>query len=1232
VAFCLLLAASSPALAGAASSWWTVGIGGRPEALQPGTATDAVQEVSVTAVSGQFSLGRAEGVDAHVELAFDATAATVQSGLEGLYGAGNVQVATGSDTASFHSWIVTFVGQLADQPIAMMRAQSVTLAGGAHEASVATRSSGRPDGQLVLTAENVGIGPIEGTPGPIQIVAALPAALTAVGISATAPASGGVAERVAIPCERTTLTCTYTGKVAPFGRLEVRIDVLASATASSEESAGISIAGGEAPPAATSQPLAVGLAPTFGVERYELLAEEEGGQPATRAGSHPFQLTTTAALNQGADEQPLAENPKAEPVALPKDMNIRLPPGLLGNPQASPRCTLSQFVTFVEAGSSGADACPEPTAVGVASVTISEPLNLGGIGTLIEPVFSLEPGSGEPVRFGLYVPLVKLPLILDASLRSGEREDYGVTLSSLNTPQAAGFIAATVTLWGTPADPRHDAVRGWGCLQQAHGEATAFPCTPSSGPEPAFLTLPTSCSAPPESSVSVDSWALPGNALTFPTGLPMPALNGCAQLGFTPTIAAQPTSEAGNSPTGLNVDLAVNDEGLLAPAGTAQSQTKKVVVTLPEGVTVNPSLASGLGACSGAQYRSETIDSRLGTGCPPESQVGEAEMTSPLLEGALTGNVYIARQNENLFGSLLAVYVVLKSPKTGVLIRLAGKLEQGLATGRLTAVFDDLPQLPLSHLHLSFRQGQRSVFATPPVCGAYTTQAELYPYSEPEAPRPQSTSFQIATGVGGGPCPVGGVLPFGPSLTAGTTNSQAGGFSLLSATVSREDGTQPLGSFQLSLPPGLGGLLSHVRPCPEAQANEGTCPVDSQIGETTITAGVGSSPAVLPGGHVYLTEKYAGAPFGLSIVSPAKVGPFDLERDTANPGGQPACDCFVVRARVVVDPSTARLTIATDTSGPHAIPRMIDGIPLQIRKLNVLLNRPGFIFNPTNCNLMSLTGTITSAEAATSPVYDPFQAINCATLRFAPRFAASTSRRTSIADGASLSMKISYPAAPRGMFANVAKVKVALPRQLPARFKTLQRACKSAQFEANPAGCPAASFIGRAVLHTPVLPVPLAGPAILVSRGGEAFPSVAIVLQGDGLTFELLGTTSIAKSGITSIAFTSVPDVPFESFELTLPQGRFSALAANLPPKAHGSFCGQELEMPSELVGQNGAVSRRSTQVRVSGCAKKKALTRAQKLAAALRACRQKSQSERAACAKQAHRRYGPKRANRKRK
>jgi hypothetical protein len=413
---------------------------------------------------------------------------------------------------------------------------------------------------------------------------------------------------------------------------------------------------------------------------------------------------------------------------------------------------------------------------------------------------------------------------------------------------------------------------------------------------------------------------------------------------------------------------------------------------------------------------------------------------------------------------------------------------------------------------------------------------------------------------------------------------------------------------KLHFPPGLSGLLSGVALCGEAQANEGTCGPASLIGETTVSVGLGSNPFAVKGGRVYITGPYKGAPFGLSIVNPAKAGPFDL--------GTGACDCVVVRAKVAVDPSTAALTITTDESGPYKIPTILQGIPLQIKHVNVLITRPGFTINPTNCSKMSVTGSLQSTQGASSSLSVPFQVTNCATLKFTPKFSVSTNGRTSKANGASLTAKLSYPKGSLGSQANIAKVKVELPKQLPSRLTTLQKGCTNAQFQANPAGCPAASVIGHAKVTTPLLPVALTGPAYFVSHGGEAFPSLTIVLQGSGVTVELVGTTFISKAGITSTTFKTVPDTPFDSFELTLPQGPYSALAA---PK---SLCRSKLQMPTEMIAQNGLAIHQKTPIAVTGCKKHK-LTRAQRLKAALRACKRKPKGRRAACVRAAHRRYG---------
>ncbi len=1218
VVLCLSLAVAVPVSADTGSGWWTAGVQSRPTSLQPGTATDAIQEVSVSATSGQFSLEREEGANEVVEVAFDAPAGTVQSALEGLYGKGDVSVAEGAgDTSSSHSWVVTFTGGLADQPVAEMHASSVSLAGGTHKASDTVKTPGRADGQIVLSAVNAGVAAIEGASDPIEIAGALPPTVRAVGMSATAPKTGTLDERVRMSCTLKSLTCSYAGEVIPFGQVEVRIDVVAEAAASPSETIGMTVSGGQVSSAALSRPLPVGPAQGFGLEEYEMLPEEEGGLPATQAGSHPFQLTTTLTLDQRSDPASLGETPKAEPSQLVKDINVKLPPGLIGNPQALPRCPLDRFLEDVEVGRDLGDACETKSAVGIASVTVNEPGVLRGFVTFTQPIFNLEPAYGEPARFGFYIAAPKLGIILDASLRSGSGEDYGVTVSALNTTQTAGFLSSTVTFWGTPGDQRHDNVRGWGCLEHARGETEGFPCidSPESEP-PSFQTLPTSCSGPLQSSVSADSWLDQSEFFTFPTGLAMPAMNSCNQLRFAPLVSSLPTTESASSPTGLNFEINFDDEGITAAQGKAQSQVRKAVVTLPEGVVANPSLASGLSACSQAQYESETIDSKPGTGCPSESEIGTVEVNSPLLEQTLTGNVYIASQNANPFGSLLALYVVVKNPETGVMIKLAGRLEENQATGQLTSTFENLPQLPFSHFKLSFRQGQRSPLVTPPTCGTYTTEAKLYPYSEPDVPHLQPATLHIASGARGAPCPSSGTAPFEPSLTAGTINNQAGAFSPLSTTISREDANQQFGSVTLHTPPGLSGMLSSVKLCPEAQANEGTCGPESLIGETTVTAGAGTSPVVVHGGRVYITEKYDGAPFGLSIVNPVKVGPFDLEHDTANPNQNPACDCVVVRAKIEVDPSTAQLTVTTDPTGPHAIPHIIDGIPVQIRKVNVLINRPGFMFNPTDCEPLKLTGAIAGSEGANVNFSNSFQATNCASLKFEPKFAVSTKASDSFnQNGASLVAKVSTPndrssgIGQQGTEANIAKVKVELPLALPSRLTTLQKACLASVFATNPAACPAASHIGYAVVHTPLLPVPLEGPAIFVSHGGEAFPSLTIVLQGDGVTIDLVGSTFISRKGVTSTTFKTVPDAPFSTFELTLPQGKYSALAATtdvckptttktvskrVTVKRHGKnvkvtkrvseTVAAPLEMPTEMIGQNGAAIHEKTKISVTGC------------------------------------------------
>ena len=597
--------------------------------------------------------------------------------------------------------------------------------------------------------------------------------------------------------------------------------------------------------------------------------------------------------------------------------------------------------------------------------------------------------------------------------------------------------------------------------------------------------------------------------------------------------------------------------------GDATADVRNAMVVFPVGVVLSPSAATGLAACTEAQVG---LGNDEPVGCPEASRIGTATVTTPALTDKLTGGLYLgAPPSGTITGEPYQVFLTLAGD--GVSIKLLGSVEADPTTGQLTATFDNTPQLPFSELELHMNGGSRAPLANPVSCGVFEAKSDITPWtsSSSEADKLLTSTLEIT----------GCQAPrFAPSFVAGTLSNQAGGYSTLRVTFGREDADEDLGGLTVTTPPGLSGNLSKVPLCGEPQATEGTCPEASQIGELTAGAGPGPEPYFIKGGKVFLTGPYNGAPFGLSIDVPERAGPFDF-------GGGP-CDCEVVRATVKVDPHTAQLTVSNG-----ALPTMKDGIPFQVKSVDVDINRPEFVFNPTSCDPMSVTGMLSSTQGMTAQASSHFQATNCAALSFKPAFKVSTSGKTSRKDGASLTAKLSFPTAPQdrseiGQQANIARVKVELPKQLPSRLKTLQKACVAATFEANPANCPAASVVGHAKAVTPILPVPLEGPAYFVSHGGEAFPSLVVVLQGYGVTVDLVGTTFISKHGITSSTFKTVPDVPVGSFELTLPEGPTSALASPV------NLCdAKKLTMPTELLAQDNTVIRRSTPIAVVGCPKR---------------------------------------------
>jgi hypothetical protein len=510
-----------------------------------------------------------------------------------------------------------------------------------------------------------------------------------------------------------------------------------------------------------------------------------------------------------------------------------------------------------------------------------------------------------------------------------------------------------------------------------------------------------------------------------------------------------------------------------------------------------------------------------------------------------------------------ALYIVAEAPNAGVRVKLTGEVTPNPVTGQLTSTFKRTPQLPFAEFDLKFFGGSRSPLATSS-CGAYRTETSIEPWSGNATATPAS-EFNVNSGRNDTPCQG---PAFARLFVAGTTNNQAGAFSPFTLTFSRRDDEQTLSAVSTQMPPGLLGMLSKVQICNEPLAAEGRCPSASQIGHVTVTAGVGNEPIALPEAGkpqdpVFLTGPYKGAPFGLAIVVPAEAGPFNL-------------GTVVVRAAIHINPDTSQISAVSDP-----MPTRLQGIPLDVRTVEVAIDRDGFMFSPTNCEPLAIDGTIDSAEGAAADVSSRYQAANCATLPFKPSFVASTQANTSKANGASLVVKVTQ----RPGEANIHRVDLELPKALPSRLTTLQKACLEVVFNTNPASCPAASVIGTATARTPVLQVPLTGPAYLVAHGGAEFPDVEYILQADerGGDVEIVldGKTQI-KHGITYSRFETVPDAPISSFETDLPEGPHSVLSTENPGLTN--LCALSLVMPTVIVGQNGAQVSQSTKIGVSGC------------------------------------------------
>jgi hypothetical protein len=865
----------------------------------------------------------------------------------------------------------------------------------------------------------------------------------------------------------------------------------------------------------------------------------------TQAGGHPYDFTTTFLFNTH-DQPAYGPSWPAEPL---KDVVVDVPPGLIGNPGVLAQCTVGQLLAF--------ESCPPASQVGTLTVRHTACLSPGLClpFQFVLSLYNMVPPPGVAARF---VAVAANTLVtLDARVRSNS--DYGLAVSSINTSEGLPITAVETNFWGVPASSAHTPQRH--CPGK---EPDRLGCSAGIPPQ-AFLRLPTSCAGPQLNSIHTDSWFHPGalredgspnlsdpnwknqtyishdpqglylgpaSVGSVPPSLPPQSWGAptgntdCQDVPFEPQIAVAPTSNQADSPSGLEVDLTLPQNNEPEAIGTAD--LKRAVVTLPAGMSVNPSSAGGQGSCSSSQI------GLLGTnfpapnpirfntnpnGCPENAKIGTVSIDTPLLDHPISGAVYLAAQTDNPFGSLLAMYLVVSDPISGTVLKLAGQIE-ARPDGTLVTTFDNQPQLPFEGLHMDLFGGTRAPLRTPS-CGTHTASATLSPWSGGN-PVNLASSFAITSGPSGSPCPLG---LFDPRFNAGSQSPLAATYAPFNLRLRREDGTREFTALSAKLPPGLLGKLAGIPYCPEAalasvSGAEGTaaaqiqspsCPAASQIGKVSTAAGAGATPFYLDTGKAYLAGPYKGAPLSMAIITPAKAGPFDL-------------GSVLVRTALQVDPDTAQITAVSDP-----IPTSLHGIGLDLRDLRVAIDRPNFTLNPTSCDPSSIDAQVQGTGGASAVRSERFQLANCGKLAFRPKLRLALKGGTKRGAHPALSASLTMP---QGN-ANIAKAQVTLPRSEFLDQAHIGTVCTRVQFAAH--SCPARSVYGYAKARSPLLDGLLQGPVYLRSSSHQ-LPDLVADLNGQ-IEVALAGRIDTVNKGLRS-SFEVVPDAPVTKFTLAMKGGK----------------------------------------------------------------------------------------------
>jgi len=852
------------------------------------------------------------------------------------------------------------------------------------------------------------------------------------------------------------------------------------------------------------------------------------GLSTTQAGAHP-DFTTSFKLKKDSG---------GEPFALTRDVAFKLPPGLIGNPQGFPRCTITQL------GNSAAESeCPPDSQVGVTEVF------LGGseAGAFFEPIYNMTPPGGDVVaRLGFFAG----PYQTLVNVRV-DPIDYSIIATVEGASAAASLGGAVTTLWGVPADESHDEERLTPAEAINHetppgGRKAGLPARP-------FMTNPTDCSTPRQLTLTATSYQLPSQPVS--ASVPFPQITGCGKVSFSPSFALQPTNPEAAAPSGVDAILEVPQDETAGGLGT--STMKSARVTLPEGFAINPAAGDGLEACSAAQVGFETTEP---SHCPEAAKIATVDLEVPALEHTLHGAVY---QRTPEPGHLFRFWLV--TDEQGVHLKLPAEIEANPLTGQLSTVFSGipalggLPQVPVESFALHVFGGPRAPLATPSGCGTYQTSFEFTPWSG-RPPISGQAPTQITLGCGKG--------DFAPRLQAGTLRTFAGTFAPFSFTLTRSDGEANPKGLSLHLPEGLAAKLAGVPLCSDAEAATGACPASTQIGSLAAAAGVGGAPLWIPQPGkaptaVYLAGPYKGAPYSILARVPAQAGPFDL-------------GTVLNRSAISVDPNNATVTVTSDP-----LPQILEGVPIAYRALHVEVDRPEFTLNPTDCTKKEITAHLTAADGQSAEASAPFQATNCAKLAYSPKLALSFKGKTKRTGHPAVKAVLTQPPGQ----ANSRGVTVVLPNSEIIDQNHINNPCTRVQFNAN--ACPANSILGTVRATTPILDQPLEGPLYFRSNGGEReLPDIVADLRGSGLRVIQVGfVDSVGAKGSevrrVRTRFLSVPDAPVSKIVLNFYGGKRGLLVNTT------NLCAKKRTAKLTLAAQNG-ISRTSNVAIATGCGGKR--------------------------------------------